>query len=214
MKQITLPDWVKPGAVFAIDYGPGNPNNREYHVRGVVDDEAVLRVWSEHSERWKYLTEGESYFYVNAAYITVKTEAEVTAKLDVETVNVSERVAELETVMEEINRLKDRISIVISGLIDGQRNKYLDENDQSYYITVYSFSKDAETHVEHGRFGWTAEGLCRAVAVAKIHDGTVRFHDHGCAFSWNSEAHKEFFHFAHDPRALKAECAAYLATIS
>lgn len=76
-----LPDWVKPGASFKLDYGAGNINNAKYHVRAVVDGLAVLRQWSTGKQRWFYSTEWPSFFHVNADHIG-KIEAVAAVKGD------------------------------------------------------------------------------------------------------------------------------------
>ncbi|WP_306049207.1 hypothetical protein [Oceaniradius stylonematis] len=53
-----LPDWVRPGATFRYDFGPGNHNTgRVFHVRAVVDNRAVIREWDRHRQRWVYSVE-------------------------------------------------------------------------------------------------------------------------------------------------------------
>lgn len=51
-----LPDWVKVGASFAL-FG------KVYHVRGIVDDRAVLRWWRKPKQRWEYVVEDETFFF-------------------------------------------------------------------------------------------------------------------------------------------------------
>lgn len=43
----SLPDWVKPGASYTI-------HGRKYHVRGIVDGQAVVREWWPSKQRWNY----------------------------------------------------------------------------------------------------------------------------------------------------------------
>ena len=54
-----LPAWVRRGASFRVA-----ASGRLYHVRGVVDDRAVLRTWLKHKRRWAYVVEDETYFRV------------------------------------------------------------------------------------------------------------------------------------------------------
>lgn len=58
-----LPEWVKPGAVFRYDFGPGNRNTgRKFHVRSLVDGMAVVREWWRHKQRWNYTVYELEYF--------------------------------------------------------------------------------------------------------------------------------------------------------
>ena len=66
MKKYVLPDWVKPGASFAVDYGEDNPNNHLLHIRGIVDGMAVCRRWSREKQRWRYEVLDAIYFAVTA----------------------------------------------------------------------------------------------------------------------------------------------------
>ena len=59
-----LPDWVQPGVCYLLDFGEGNPNTRRYHVRGIVDGNAVLATWWKYKQRWNYTVEGPIWFYV------------------------------------------------------------------------------------------------------------------------------------------------------
>lgn len=61
-----LPTWVKPGVSFRIVFGKGNINNKRYHVRGIVDGQAVLRSWNNYKRRWIYIVESPVWFYVNS----------------------------------------------------------------------------------------------------------------------------------------------------
>jgi hypothetical protein len=61
-----LPDWVKPGASFSVGrharagHTPRDP--RRFHVRGIVDGQAVLREWWRSKQRWNYTIEHPYYF--------------------------------------------------------------------------------------------------------------------------------------------------------
>lgn len=45
----------RPGMRLRFDYGPGNTDNRLYHVRAVVDDSyVVVRSWYRERRRWHY----------------------------------------------------------------------------------------------------------------------------------------------------------------
>lgn len=46
-----LPDWVKPGAKYR------NPRGHLCHIRGVVDDQVVVRTWWPTKRRWNYTCE-------------------------------------------------------------------------------------------------------------------------------------------------------------
>lgn len=55
MKKLTkFKKEVKASSVFRTTFGPGNPNNRKFHIRAVVDDQVVLRTWISPSVRWAY----------------------------------------------------------------------------------------------------------------------------------------------------------------
>lgn len=61
--EYVLPDWVKPGVSFRYEFGPGNHNTgRKFHIRGIVDDMAVIREWWKTKQRWNYTIEGPVYF--------------------------------------------------------------------------------------------------------------------------------------------------------
>jgi len=53
---MNLPDWVKPGIQIGLFYGMNNPNNAIYHVRGIVDDQAVVMQWMKRKQYWHYST--------------------------------------------------------------------------------------------------------------------------------------------------------------
>ena len=53
-----LPPWIQPGVKFHLF-------NAIWHVRGIVDDQAVLRRWSQAKRRWIYRVEDEVFFHVN-----------------------------------------------------------------------------------------------------------------------------------------------------
>lgn len=58
----SLPKWVTPGALFRYNFGPENTyTGREFHVRAIVDGQAVIREWSDKTG-WLYTIEGPSYF--------------------------------------------------------------------------------------------------------------------------------------------------------
>lgn len=51
-QETKLPD---PGSQWRLFYGPGNINNRLYHVRAVVDEEwVVVRWWRKNRNEWFY----------------------------------------------------------------------------------------------------------------------------------------------------------------
>lgn len=63
-----LPDWVKPGAAYNFVAGPDNPHTgRKFHVRGLVDDQVVIREWR--NGVWRYRIEDAAYFTLMADYI-------------------------------------------------------------------------------------------------------------------------------------------------
>lgn len=64
-----LPDWVQPGLSYRTNYDEGNPNNRRYHVRGIVDGRAVICTWSKCKQRWMYDVERPIWFAVAADHI-------------------------------------------------------------------------------------------------------------------------------------------------
>lgn len=124
---------------------------------------------------------------------------------------LKDAVADLEALRDEIGRLQDRVSIIISSLVDGQEQDDPEAEDRAYYISVYDYDAEADEIVDYGRFGWNANGLYRAVITAKEHDATIRFHEGSFASSWTAEYHAKFFHYANDPRVLMAECEIAMA---
>ena len=50
-----LPDWVTPGISYRI-------NGKKYHVRGIIDGQAVVCWWSRERLRWRYFVEGPEWF--------------------------------------------------------------------------------------------------------------------------------------------------------
>lgn len=72
-----LPEWVKPGVAFRYSYpdvacGRKNVHDgRVFHVRGVVDERAVLREWSRAKQMWCYTVEDPLFFTTRAAHIVV-----------------------------------------------------------------------------------------------------------------------------------------------
>ncbi len=60
-----LPDWVKPGVSFRYVFTPDNGNHgRKFHIRGIVDGQAVVREWSRAKQRWHYTVEHPVYFHM------------------------------------------------------------------------------------------------------------------------------------------------------
>jgi hypothetical protein len=58
-----LPEWVEVGATFTWKYKPDNRHHgRKFHVRGIVDGQAVLAEWWKHKQRWNYTVEPPEYF--------------------------------------------------------------------------------------------------------------------------------------------------------
>jgi hypothetical protein len=64
-----IPSWVQPGASFSRRRYGRTPALR-MHVRGVVDDRAVLRHWRSSKQRWEYTVEDDTYFEVFAHEIS------------------------------------------------------------------------------------------------------------------------------------------------
>ena len=54
-----LPDWVKPGISFHY-----STDQKKYHVRAIVDEQAVLRWWGKTKQRWHYSVEPVEWFAV------------------------------------------------------------------------------------------------------------------------------------------------------
>jgi hypothetical protein len=57
---LKLPDWVKPG----ISFKHKTDLRRKYHVRGIVDDRAIVRVWLKSKQSWEYVVKDPAYFEV------------------------------------------------------------------------------------------------------------------------------------------------------
>ena len=47
-------DLIRPGVVVAVYYGDHDPNNEDRHIRAVVDDQVIYRVWKRSAKRWRY----------------------------------------------------------------------------------------------------------------------------------------------------------------
>jgi len=60
-----LPDWVQPGVSFRQKLG----TTGIYHVRAIVDNQAVMRRWAK--GHWEYKCEGWEYFNVYAPFLRV-----------------------------------------------------------------------------------------------------------------------------------------------
>lgn len=55
MSDIAIPDWVRPGTVYRIDFGKGHFATRNCHIRAIVDgDYVVSRFWSYKRRGWVY----------------------------------------------------------------------------------------------------------------------------------------------------------------
>lgn len=54
---------VVMGASYRTCYGPDpNPNNRLYHIRGIVDDQVAVRTWVPRKQCWSYSFVPHYYF--------------------------------------------------------------------------------------------------------------------------------------------------------
>jgi hypothetical protein len=56
-----LPDWVQAGVSFRQEVG-SRDRHILFHIRAVVDEQAVIRCWEKGKGRWKYKCEGWEYF--------------------------------------------------------------------------------------------------------------------------------------------------------
>ena len=65
-----LPDWVRPGVSFRQEAGPKD-RHIVFHIRGIVDDQAVLRHWRKSKGRWEYECEDWAYFNAFGASLRV-----------------------------------------------------------------------------------------------------------------------------------------------
>lgn len=65
-EEYRLPDWVKPGAKFRVKVG----NSILYHVRAVVDGQAVCRWWRP-GRGWEHKVLEPEYFDVYREHIQV-----------------------------------------------------------------------------------------------------------------------------------------------
>lgn len=68
-----LPDWVQPGVSFRQDTG-STESRRTYHVRALVDNQAVMRRWVKGN--WEYKCEGWEYFNVFSPFLRLVEKAE------------------------------------------------------------------------------------------------------------------------------------------
>lgn len=67
-----IPEEAVAGVSFRLIYGPDNPNNALWHVRGLVDGRAVCRTWLKGKQRWHYDCLGPAFFHVNREIIEWK----------------------------------------------------------------------------------------------------------------------------------------------
>lgn len=42
------------GRAYRLNYGPKNPNNRNLHIRAIVDGDQVVVAWPRGNNRWRY----------------------------------------------------------------------------------------------------------------------------------------------------------------
>lgn len=62
MTEFEFPDWLKVGASF-IDHT--SPNMQiVWHVRGFVDNRAVIRTWQNRQQCWRYMLETAYWFHI------------------------------------------------------------------------------------------------------------------------------------------------------
>lgn len=54
-------DLLVPGSRVRVFYSEGNVNNCIRHIRAVVDDQVVFRVWSVRKQTWRYHVEPLSW---------------------------------------------------------------------------------------------------------------------------------------------------------
>jgi|GEM_PF-3549988 len=66
---MSLPDECQPGRSFDVYYGDGNPHNRLWHVRAIVDGLAVCRTWSRNKQYWRYDCLEPAYFHAFRSHI-------------------------------------------------------------------------------------------------------------------------------------------------
>lgn len=62
-EEFPLPD-VKIGDKILLRYGKGHSANETLHVRGFVDGQIVLAVWSRRKQRFRYQTEDGVWWHV------------------------------------------------------------------------------------------------------------------------------------------------------
>lgn len=55
---------ITPGNSFRIYYGKQNFNNKLIHVRSIVDDYVVFRIWFKRKKYWSYQIEPLYYFQI------------------------------------------------------------------------------------------------------------------------------------------------------
>ena len=66
--MINIPDDIQVGSSFRIYYDEDNPNNKVIHVRGLVDDQIVIRHWNYRRQCWTYEIKNHIYFEVLENY--------------------------------------------------------------------------------------------------------------------------------------------------
>lgn len=78
MKTLKLPEWAVPGASFDETYG--NDQDKLWHVRGIVDEQAVCRSWHRGKQCWRYEVLSPAWFFTLEKYDNVKPRSEQKAQ--------------------------------------------------------------------------------------------------------------------------------------
>lgn len=68
--QCVLPDWVKPGVTFRLEFKHGKKHNLR-RVRAIVDGNAVTRYWTDPSRGWVYEVQDPEWFETYKKHIKV-----------------------------------------------------------------------------------------------------------------------------------------------
>lgn len=77
-REVFLPDWIKAGESFRDRTNPNCPIL--YHIRGVVDDRVVMRVWNRSKNRWVYFVEDPYFFFLRRETLQLLREPSVPEK--------------------------------------------------------------------------------------------------------------------------------------
>jgi len=56
---------------LSLYFGKGHTGNLNYHVRGIVDNQVVVKRWLKNRGRWQYECLGASWLIANSDHLTL-----------------------------------------------------------------------------------------------------------------------------------------------